>query len=183
MFRYLFTALSALLLAVSSTAESPIEFVPDFVFKASDGSILIEDGDSFWVGNHRVRLLGIDTLESNQPCDGNNVNVDCTKLTMKYVEPLLNDPSLICHPQIGKYGKPRMSGGRYVSVCLVNGKELNQKMVRDGYAVAFKSMSGKRYEEAEKRARATRSGLHKYKFERPIEFRRRSSTKACPTPK
>ena len=154
-------------------------YYPGYEFKASDGSVLIEDGDSFWIGIHRVRLMGIDTLEPNQPCEASSQSVDCHAMTMQYVEPLFHDPSLVCKLHMGKQGKPLMQGGRYITTCFVGGEELNRLLISEGYAVAYEPKTSKVYEDVERAARFQKKGLFKYNFQDPIEFRRRGKTIAC----
>ena len=125
---------------------------------------------------------GIDTVEPNQPCEGQGQTVDCHRLTMEFVEPLFNDPSLTCKPHMGKGGLPLMDNGRYVATCFVQGKELNRRLIAEGYAVAFERLGGEEYEKAEAAARAGAKGIYRYKFERPIEFRRRGNQNACSIP-
>jgi len=157
---------------VSPAAVGETEFVEDFVFQASDGSILIEDGDSFWMGNHKVRLYGVDTVEVGQPCLDGVRTIDCHAETMSYIQPLLSDPELICRPIRGKFGRPQISDGRYVSICYIGDEELNRRIVRDGWAVHYERIGGTYYEADEAFARASQAGLHKYEFDRPIDFRR-----------
>ncbi|MEZ5945514.1 MAG: thermonuclease family protein [Hyphomonas sp.] len=155
-------------------------YYPGVEFKAGDGPIVIEDGDSFWIGIHRVRLLGIDTVEPNQPCEGASQTVDCHGMTMQFVSGLFESPSLVCQLHMGKEGLPLMDDGRYISTCFVGGKELNRMLVEEGFAVAYDPKTSEVYTKAEAVARAKHKGLHKYKFEDPIEYRRRGRTNSCP---
>ena len=88
--------------ALAETKSRPLIPISDFRFQASDGSILIEDGGSFWVGSHRVRLFGVDTIEKGQICTAQNRSVDCHAETIKLVEPLIKSSSLVCQPLMGK---------------------------------------------------------------------------------
>lgn len=161
-----------------ANAQSDYIFIDDFEFHASDGPVDIEDGDSFWMGYHRVRLFGVDTVETTQVCTSGNQSVDCYALTMDYMLPLLNDPSLHCRPLLGRNQKPRMSHGRYVAICYVNGIELNRQMVRDGWAVSYQQTGGTAFDALEGEAAIARRGLHQFQFDRPIDARRAPSV--CP---
>jgi endonuclease YncB( thermonuclease family) len=58
---------------------------------------------------------------------------------------------------------------RGLATCRVDGRDLNEAMVRDGFALAYG-----RYESEESAARAAKRGLWASKFERPRDWRRRN---------
>ena len=181
--RTILSAAALVLLGTPGYAE-PLKVIKGVEFKASDGSILIEDGDSFWIGIHRVRLLGIDTIEANQTCESKGKTVDCHAETMAYVTPLFKDPSLVCRPILGKNEKPKIDqGGRYVVICETKDGELNRKMIKDGWAVPDRDNAVPSFPTLEKAAKLMRTGLHRYTFKHPHDHRNPPKpAAACPAP-
>lgn len=174
---------ASLLFGLNSRAEEN-KLIRGVEFKASDGSVLIEDGDSFWIGIHRVRLLGIDTIESNQTCESKGMTIDCHAETMAYVTPLFKDPTLVCRPILGKNEKPKIDqGGRYVVICETKSGELNRKLISDGWAVPDRDNAVPSFAALQKAAKAKGAGLHRYTFKHPHDHRNPpKSAAACPTP-
>jgi len=50
------------LVSEAQESDEVVEFYPEVIFSLDDGPYSAEDGDSFWIGYHRVRLHGIDTI-------------------------------------------------------------------------------------------------------------------------
>ena len=80
-------------------------------------------------------------------------------------------------PQVGA-DPVRCEGGVYdrykrlIAVCYVGPLDINEQMVTDGWAMAYRKYS-KDYVRAEEFAKARREGLWRGSFEPPWEWRRR----------
>ena len=73
-----------------------------------------------------------------------------------------------------------MHSGRYVSLCTVNGEELNRLILREGWAVPYEPLSNPEYEALAREARVAKKGLHAFTFEDPVDARRKP--KQCDSP-
>lgn len=129
----------------------------------------VADGDSFHCGDgHRVRLIGIDSPESQQRPFGASARTALLKLmpagTSVWLEP---DVTLT-----DQYG-------RLLAYVWVGPTLVNESMVRDGWAVLYTVPPNVKYAErlrrAQNEARARRAGLWAQRgFEcLPSDFRRR----------
>ncbi len=120
------------------------------------------DGDSFRLGGHEVRLVGIDAPEGRQECDRAGRSWACGREAEAALRRLAGGREVICRVEV------RDSYGRLLAVCEAGGVELNRRMVEDGWAVAHG-----RYEREEQVAAAARRGLWSGRFERPRAWRDR----------
>jgi endonuclease YncB( thermonuclease family) len=92
----------------------------------------VVDGDTITVGETRVRLEGIDAPESAQTCPRRWVGAwPCGTAATARLAQLVGDKPVTCHKRgLDKYG-------RMLGVCLLEGRDINAQMVREGYAWAF----------------------------------------------
>jgi endonuclease YncB( thermonuclease family) len=60
-----------------------------------------------------------------------------------------------------------------VAVCYVGKTEINQWMVKNGFAVAYRKYGGGIYDDAETFARSNRRGIWGSDFDMPWEWRRK----------
>jgi len=128
------------------------------------GPAKVIDGDSPEVSGKRVRLFGIDTPEAPQTCDRDGKAWACGLDSAERLRNLIGSDRVSCRGnEVDQYG-------RLLALCTLADVELNQAMVADGWATAFR-----RYSEAyvvdETRARASKLGLWASNFEPPAEFR------------
>lgn len=147
------------------------------------GIATVEDGDTIWVGIHKVRLYGIEALEHDQPCWKEGKRLKCSERSITALTERIKGKTLKCHIDRGKYGRPLMSYNRYLGTCFLDdGSELNRWLVRQGWALAEPTARGKIYEEAESQAAREKLGIHIAQFDRPKDFRRskNGAYKSCP---
>ena len=131
---------------------------------ASD-NIKVVDGDSLEIGSTRIRLLGIDSPEYKQYCyDKKHKKYSCGIKAKKYLEDIVKSGDVECKEQ----SKDRYK--RSLSVCYVNGVDINEKMVRSGWAVSYRD-EGIPYKEAEFYAKKEKAGIWQGKFMRPELYR------------
>lgn len=122
------------------------------------------DGDSFTLAGDEVRLDGIDAPEGRQTCTREGKSWPCGEVARRELARLIGGRQIACG------GVRRDQHGRVLARCRAGGIELNEAMVRSGYAVSF----GPRYRRVEREARERRSGLWSGVFERPQDWRSRN---------
>jgi endonuclease YncB( thermonuclease family) len=128
---------------------------------AVSGRAQISDGDSFHLGNDRVRLLGLDAPELDQTCtDAKGADWSCGHGARDKLMALIAAKSLICQPD----GHDRF--GRILANCQVDGHDLGAQMVEAGLAI-----SADDYGREERAARAAGRGLWAGPFISPRAWR------------
>ncbi len=136
-------------------------------FAAKASAVRVIDGDTLDVGGVRVRLHGIDAPETKQPClNGSNVVYLCGQAATKALREMVRGKDVRCEP------RDRDRYGRVVAVCRADGADINEHLVREGRAVAYRQYS-RDYVATEDEARRERRGLWAGEFVPPAEFRRR----------
>jgi endonuclease YncB( thermonuclease family) len=115
--------------------------------------IRVIDGDTIDLAGRRVRLFGIDAPESKQRCvDGTGIVYLCGQAAAKALRGIVLGRSLSCEPRdIDRYG-------RVVAICWIGETNINEQMVRDGWALAYRRFS-RDYVAAEDEAREAKRGL------------------------
>ncbi len=127
--------------------------------------IKVVDGDSLELGRRRIRLLGIDSPEYVQDCyDKQHKKYSCGIKAKKYMEKLIAQGNVECR----EVSKDRYE--RSLSVCYSGSQNLNEEMVRAGWAVAYRDEEGL-YDRAEEEAKEYKRGIWQGKFMRPELFR------------
>lgn len=124
------------------------------------------DGDSLRAAGQDIRLAGIDAPELFQRCqDEHGVEWACGRQAHAFLRALVSRGALSCTPT----GTDRY--GRTLAVCsLGDVADINDAMVRAGYAVSFVSAG---YWAAELDVRYHKRGIWKGSFDSPQEWRRR----------
>lgn len=126
------------------------------------------DGDSIRIGRIEYRLHGVDAVEGDQLCrraDGEPW--PCGSQARRALGKLVAKQTVTCVHH-GKDGY-----GRTLATCATaSGEEINDWLVRQGWAVAYRRYSGK-YVEAEAEAKAARRNIWSGKFTNPERHRRR----------
>jgi endonuclease YncB( thermonuclease family) len=129
------------------------------------------DGDSFTVGESKVRLFGIDAPEFNQSCRLNGQEWACGAAAAEELSKLVTGKQVRCLSMGTEQHKPML--GR----CTVGTVDVNRAMVARGLAVAFRRYSTD-YVSAEESAKAGRRGLWAGTFTMPSEYRNGTGTAA-----
>ena len=120
------------------------------------------DGDTFRLGDARVRLTGLDAPELDQTCaDAAGAFWPCGRQARGFAARLLDGHPVTCRPE----GRDRYR--RVLSRCFVSGGGLGASIVGAGSAVA-----GIDYALVEAGARAARRGIWAGAFESPANWRR-----------
>lgn len=131
------------------------------------GEAQVIDGDTLQVAGERVRLHGIDAPESKQSCSLSGIGYDCGQSATRTLSGATAGKVITCK------GEKRDRYGRLVAVCYAGEDDLNAKMVRDGWALAYRRY-GKDYISQETEARAAGTGMWQGQFLEPWEWRKQS---------
>ena len=135
--------------------------------KTINGKPRIVDGDTIHIKSNKIRLHGIDAPETKQTCKINNEDWYCGKQSTKELKNLINNRKVECIVNdIDRYK-------RYIAICSVNDIIINQWMVRNGWAIAYRYYS-KDYVVDEEYARDNKLGIWKSEFVEPYTFRRQN---------
>lgn len=133
-----------------------------------EGPVRVIDGDSFWRGESEIRLYGIDAPEYRQTCKDEAGQIwNCGRDAMRALKQLIGGRDVACEIRdTDRYD-------RLVAVCKSGDVDLNQAMVRQGWAVSFGA-----YGSLEAEARQARRGIWRGDFERPQDWRKRHETRS-----
>ena len=131
---------------------------------AAKKRIYVVDGDSLFIGEREIRLSGIDAPEYHQSClDADGEAYPCGQKSREALKSMINN-SLECR----EVARDRYH--RSVSVCFVDGEDINRQMAAQGWAVAYDRYT-KDYVAAEREARRAKKGIWAGKFMRPELYR------------
>jgi endonuclease YncB( thermonuclease family) len=119
------------------------------------------DGDTLRLGSQRIRLIGIDAPERDQFCTRDGAQWPCGEEARRSLAALTGQGEVRCAPD----GHDRY--GRTLAHCSIFGRDLGERMVSDGWAVADLE-----YKPAELGASVARRGIWAGSFERPSDWRR-----------
>jgi hypothetical protein len=122
------------------------------------------DGDTIEIGSKRIRLFAIDAPEATQTCYRGDQPWACGQAAADQLKSLIGTADVSCS------GNEIDTYGRLVAECEIAGVDLNQTMVAQGWATAFRRYSD-RYVADETRARAARLGLWSSTFMSPEDYR------------
>jgi endonuclease YncB( thermonuclease family) len=130
------------------------------------GEPIVTDGDTIKIVNKRIRLHGIDAPEKKQLCKKNSKEYRCGMIAKEALKKKVNKKQVTCTVQdsLDRYK-------RYIGVCFVGNKNLNQWMVRNGYAIAYRRYS-KDYIKDENYAKKKNLGLWSGEFINPEKWRK-----------
>jgi endonuclease YncB( thermonuclease family) len=132
---------------------------------AISGTLHAIDGDSLRGPGGDVRLYGIDAPELRQTClNGRFEPYPCGRESFRHLELLMADKPVTC--RVIDHDRYR----RTVAVCVAGTVELNQRMVEDGWAIAYERLPSV-YSASEERARNIRRGLWQGQFQNPKAWR------------
>ncbi|MGE3788888.1 MAG: thermonuclease family protein [Hyphomonadaceae bacterium] len=135
----------------------------------------IQDGDTLWIGEISVRLLGADAPERRQICRRGAEIDQCGEHAANHLRELLTEALVTCHVRENSRGRTSESFGRPLVTCSAvrerlrdgNGRvvrereeidDVARRLIADGYAVEFRSHQPT-YLAAATRARNQGSGL------------------------
>ena len=135
------------------------------------------DGDTIHINNFKIRLEGIDAPEMSQKCKKEFLKIsstigfifykdyNCGEVSKKKLKDKINESEIKCISS----SKDRYK--RYIATCFKGQTNLNQWMVRNGYAIAYRRYN-KKYIPDEDFAKENKLGLWKGKFMDPEKWRK-----------
>ena len=129
-----------------------------------NGPALVVDGDSLKLNGERVRLLGIDAPELHQKCEKEGKSWKCGRASTTALKKMIGSKKVECR------GVEFDRHERLLATCYVNGLNLNQNMVRNGWAVSYRGT----YRGEQEQAKREKVGIWQGSFEWPSEWRRKN---------
>ena len=140
--------------------------LPSLAMADVTGKARVVDGDTIWIGDTKIRLHGIDAPEMKQTCKtSKGWEQKCGVLAKQNLERLVKGQDVVCK------GDKRDRYKRLLAVCYVGPYDLNAKMVRQGWSLAYRKYSTD-YVAEEADAKAQKLGLWRGLFVAPWDWRR-----------
>lgn len=144
----------------------------------SDGAVRTErtrvnplrviDGDTLVMNGQTHRLFGIDSPEASQKCSRKDQSQwPCGQAATEFLTRLVEGKHLDCREVPGS----RDRHGRQISLCMIDGLDINRQMVANGHAWAYRRYSLK-YIDAESQAQAQELGVWQGESTPPWHVRR-----------
>ena len=134
-------------------------------------SLKIIDGDTIILNSEKIRFYGIDTPEIKQTCTNNN-----GQSYLCWVKATLELKKIIGSRKVSCIKKTKDRYKRSISICYVDGKDINSLMVKNGWALAYIKYS-KKYVKDEVIAKSNKAGMWSGDFIAPWKWRRLKNKK------
>jgi len=131
---------------------------------------VVTDGDTLTCDGTKFRLHGIDApeLNPNQIClDEKGKEWKCGVAARDALAKLIANRTVQCEDE----GIDKVHRERRIGICFVEGKELNEWLVREGWALNFEPYAKGRYLEPQRDAERNRRGIWKGCFAAPTDWR------------
>lgn len=129
------------------------------------GKATVTDGDSLRINDGKIRLWGIDAPELQQFCQQSSATWPCGIEAKKALTDRIGQQSVFCRQEdVDRYG-------RSVAECYVGDVSLNEWLVEEGWALAYRRYSTK-FIPAENQAKFQQAGMWRGEFIEPWEWRR-----------
>jgi endonuclease YncB( thermonuclease family) len=130
------------------------------------GQAVVIDGDTIEIHGTRIRLWGIDAVESKQLCwDAASNARQCGRIAANAVAEMIGRRVVSCQQE--SYDR----NGRPVAHCFVNGHNLSEVIVRYGYAIDSVKYSNGQFADAQEFARSNRRGNWQFSWQHPDNFK------------
>ena len=131
------------------------------------GKPKVIDGDTIYIHKNKIRLHAIDAPETKQTCILNSKKWACGKQSTKELTKLISNKSVTCKVNdIDVYY-------RFIAVCFIDTIDINQWMVENGWAIAYRYYSSD-YIFEEKFARENKLGIWSSLFIEPYKYRQKN---------
>ena len=133
--------------------------------KEITGPAKVLDVQVIEIDGQRIMLFGIDSVMRKQACTLDRKLWNCWEAAVRNLQILADQGPATCEA----VGEPDVYG-RILARCTINGKSLNEQLVREGWAVARPSETTD-YVAAEAAAKKAKLGLWQGQFQPPAQFR------------
>ena len=131
-----------------------------------NGKATVIDGDTINIDNNKIRLHGMDAPEINQTCNIKDEEWNCGIESTLALKNFVLDKKVNCEVvDIDRYE-------RYVAICFVGTENINEFMVKNGWAIAYRYYSLD-YVKQEEIAKKNNAGIWQGKFLEPYLFRKK----------
>lgn len=154
--------------AVATVAAVGILSTPSIALEAGDtvtGQARAINADTIAVGETYVFLFGVESVERTQMCEIRGAPWSCYQAAVRGLENLIGVANVTCT----LIGQPDYLG-RWLGTCEAAGVNVNEALVRAGFALAKRDETLD-YVPAEEAAVADGVGLWQGVFQHPAEFR------------
>ena len=131
------------------------------------GPARVIDGDTLAVSGEHIRFDGIDAPETRQTCSRDGRKWPCGRQATQAMRNLIGRNTVTC--QVSR----RDRYGRAIGACFAAGRDLQQQLVRQGLALAYRRYST-RYVPEEEAARKEGIGLWSGSFVEPWRWRKQT---------
>lgn len=128
------------------------------------GRASVIDGDTIEIHGTRIRLHGIDAPEAGQSCQLKQKSYRCGQESAFVLTDLVSNSTVTC------IKKDTDRYGRMVAQCFARSVNLNEAMVKTGWALAYRDYSTD-YVHDEQHAHENKLGLWAGEFQAPWEYR------------
>ena len=129
------------------------------------GPIVVDRPYTFTVGDYRIYLLGVDSVEIGQSCTVNRRDWDCWAAAQRQLESILVEGDVVCEPVVGPNDDLVV-----IASCTVNGTDIGELFVASGFGITIPAETD-RYEEVQTTAREAGIGLWQGQFAPPSVWR------------
>jgi endonuclease YncB( thermonuclease family) len=151
------------LLACTLAAETSI---PATAAAPIFGRAAIVDGDTFDVGQIRIRLWGVDAPEARQDCtDAHGRSWRCGATARIALARLIGSMPVRCFPEYLD------RDGRHVAKCSIGGRDIAGQLVAQGWVLDYPHFSKGVFQASERQARLKRIGVWQGTVTPPWEWR------------
>ena len=131
------------------------------------GKAKVIDGDTIHISKNKIRLHAIDAPEKKQTCILDTEEWFCGKQSTIELKKLISGKIVKCKVNdVDIYN-------RFIAVCFINNTDINQWMVKNGWAIAYRYYSEK-YIKEEMLARENKLGIWSSKFLEPYIYRKKN---------
>ncbi len=120
---------------------------------------------SFQLGDYRVYLLGVNSVELNQTCRIGNEQWECWAAAQRALETIVSEGEVTCETVT----EPD-SIGRVIATCTLNGEDIGERFISTGFGLAIPAETTQ-YDDAQAEARAAGIGLWQGDFDPPAVWR------------
>jgi len=151
---------SVVLAAQPGQSETPVKTPASIAGTAS-----VIDADTLEIKGQRIRLVGVDAPESDQKClDAGKKFIRCGANAANALDKWIARNPVSCAVE----GKDRYQ--RFLAKCSVRGSDVQEWLVVNGHAMAYRSYSTA-YVPAELKARQAKAGIWGGQFIQPWDWR------------